>query len=248
MKRFSTAPARFAAGLVMVLAIVSLPSLASAQVLTSQNTTANVTITDSGISPASVTIPVGGSVTWTNKGNRTHTADSTGGPSAFNTAGIGPGSSATLVFTVPGLYAYTSGADCLHGVYFETFTCGNYTVAVLANGALPSPVVTPTPTPVAPAQAGPLPAASVTIGDTAFSPAMVEIALNSNVTFTNNGTRVHSATETPDTATQGLPFFDRGSPRPSASPSRARMSTTPRPTASIRATRRASTAATTPSW
>ncbi|HLG72919.1 MAG TPA: hypothetical protein VK009_21070 [Chloroflexota bacterium] len=210
MKPFSSAPARLAAGLAMVLAIVCLPSLASAQVLTSQNATASVTITDTGISPASVTIPQGGSVTWTNKGNRTHTADSTGGPSTFNTAGIGPGSSATLVFTVPGLYAYTAGTDCLHGVYIETFTCGDYTIAVLANGALPQAATTPTPTPIAPAQAGPLPAATVTISDATFAPATTEIALDANVTFTNNGTRVHSATLTPDSVSSGLPFFDTG--------------------------------------
>jgi plastocyanin len=208
MNQLRRASARFAAGLAVLAAAFVVPSAAGAAT-SPQN--AAVALTDTGISPASVTIPVGGSVTWTNQGSVTHTAESVGGPSPFNTAGIGPGQSATLAFAVPGVYGYTSGADCLHGTYIQAFTCGNYTIAVVAaNGALPTPAVAATPTPVPAAANAPVANASVTISDTAFAPATVNIALNGGVTWTNSGTNVHTATSTPDSVNAGFQAFDTG--------------------------------------
>ncbi len=202
-------PARFATILALFAAATILPSTTAAANV-SQGVT--VALTDTGISPASVTIPVGGSVTWTNQGGLTHTAESVGGPSPFNTAGIGPGQTATLAFAVPGIYAYTSGTDCLHGVYVQTFTCGNYTIAVVTgNGMLPTPVVVSTPTAVpAAAATGPVGNANVAISDAAFAPATVNIALNGSVTWTNKGTNVHTATSTPDSVNAGFQAFDTG--------------------------------------
>ncbi len=111
---------RFVFGLTVVVGTLAGAVPTEAQSIPGQSAT--VVIADTGLSPANVTIPAGGSVTWTNQGSVTHTAESTGGPAAFNTAGIGPGQSATLAFTVPGIYAYTSGADCPHGVFVQTFT------------------------------------------------------------------------------------------------------------------------------
>jgi len=218
MIQLQKAPARFAAGLALLVAAFAGPSAAGA----ASSPNATVTLTDAGISPASVTIPVGGSVTWANQGAVTHTAESIGGPSPFNTPGIGPGQSASLAFAVPGTYGYTSGTDCLHGKYVQAFACGDYTIVVVpANGApvaaatngvpvVAASVPAATPTPVPAAATGSAGNASVAITDAAFAPATVDIALNGSVTWTNKGTNVHTATSTPDSVNAGFQAFDTG--------------------------------------
>lgn len=209
MIQLQRAPARFAALLGMLIGSIGLPSAAAAA--TSQSAT--VTLTDTGITPASVTIPAGGSVTWTNQGAVTHTAESTGGPSAFNTTGIGPGQSATMAFAVPGTYGYTSGTDCLHGKFVQGFQCGDYTIVVLAANGAPAtstPAEPATPTPVAAPASAPVANASVIINDATFTPPTVNIALNGSVTWTNKGATVHTATSTPDSVNAGIAPFDTG--------------------------------------
>jgi len=111
---------------------------------------------------------------------------------------------------VPGVYGYTSGADCLHGVYNAVFTCGDYTIVVTgANGAVPGAAGPPTPTPVI-GPAGQVSAATVTVNDTAFAPATVNVALGGTVTWINKGNGVHTATSIPDVANAGLQTFDTG--------------------------------------
>ncbi|HVA24339.1 MAG TPA: hypothetical protein VMW62_08100 [Chloroflexota bacterium] len=98
--------------------------------------TNSVSITDAGISPASVTIAVGGGVTWTNNGNQVHTATSTGAvPLAFDSGGLGPGQSSQVTFPLPGTYTFTSAPDCLNRNAAAGFNCGPYSVIVTAQAA-----------------------------------------------------------------------------------------------------------------
>ena len=63
---------------------------------------ASVQMQDFAFSPASVTINVGDSVTWSNVGAEDHDAAS----SAFSTGTVSPGSSATETFSTAGTFSY----------------------------------------------------------------------------------------------------------------------------------------------
>jgi len=69
-------------------------------------TTANaVTIQNFAFSPASLTIKVGTTVTWTNKDSVTHTVNS----ATFNSGNIAPREKFQFTFSSPGTYAYSCG-------------------------------------------------------------------------------------------------------------------------------------------
>jgi plastocyanin len=72
-----------------------------------QPAAATVTITDAGFGPASVTINVGQSVTWTNTGSTAHSV--TFNNQTFDTGRIEPGRSFTRTFIEAGPYAYHDG-------------------------------------------------------------------------------------------------------------------------------------------
>jgi plastocyanin len=64
-----------------------------------------VKIAQLAFSPASVTVPVGGTVTWTNSDQVEHTVTSMGrGP--LGSATIGTGGTYSYTFTTPGTYMY----------------------------------------------------------------------------------------------------------------------------------------------
>jgi plastocyanin len=56
--------------------------------------------------PATITTSSGTTLTWTNHDGTAHTVTSTSGPEAFDSKNIAPGSSYSLVLTLPGTYAY----------------------------------------------------------------------------------------------------------------------------------------------
>jgi len=63
-----------------------------------------IEIADFAFAPATLTIAVGDSVTWTNADAVVHTATSTSG--AFDSGDLATGESYTLTFSAPGTYAY----------------------------------------------------------------------------------------------------------------------------------------------
>jgi plastocyanin len=65
----------------------------------------SVTVTDSAITPASVTILAGGSVVWTNRGSRLHKIVSS--RAAFDAFELTPAHSHRVLFSSPGVYPYT---------------------------------------------------------------------------------------------------------------------------------------------
>lgn len=64
----------------------------------------SVTITESGYSPATVTIKAGESVTWVNRDSRDHTAIAR--DNSFDSGNIRSGESFTSTFKKPGRYPY----------------------------------------------------------------------------------------------------------------------------------------------
>ncbi|CAJ35837.1 plastocyanin/azurin family copper-binding protein [Methanocella arvoryzae] len=72
---------------------------------TSPTPAANVTISGSAFSPDTVTIPVHGSVTWTNEESLVHTVEFDGQQSGT----MGRGEQYTRTFDTPGTYEYVCG-------------------------------------------------------------------------------------------------------------------------------------------
>jgi len=64
-----------------------------------------VDIEDSQYRPATVTVPVGTTVRWTNKDEETHTVSSD--TAGFSSTGLDLGEDFSYTFTVPGTYPYT---------------------------------------------------------------------------------------------------------------------------------------------
>jgi len=66
--------------------------------------TNTVSIVNMTFSPATLNVPVGTTVTWTNNDNMTHTV--TSDASGFDSGDIAPGGKYSKVFSVAGTYAY----------------------------------------------------------------------------------------------------------------------------------------------
>lgn len=90
-----------------------------------------VTITDGGFQPTTVTIVTGGSVTFINKGTRTHSATTLSGnaPFPFDTGGLNTNQQASERLGLPGSYNFTSQPDCISG-NIPGFSCWGYQVSV----------------------------------------------------------------------------------------------------------------------
>jgi plastocyanin len=164
--------------------VLTLGALPAATLADTPPPAAAVTISDTGLSPRSVTVIAGGSVSFTNSGNSVHTATAVPGTLAgFDSGGLGHGQAATAGFGTPGTFSYTSAPDCLNGNATPGFDCGPYTVVVVLPGQ---------------ASSGQAPASSnvaVSIDDaTGFQPGTLTVQAGQTVVWTNRGTKVHTAT------------------------------------------------------
>ena len=66
-----------------------------------------IVIQNFAFSPATLTVPSGTTVTWTNNDSPTHTITSDAGdPVDFSSGSLAPGASYQFTFTTPGTYAY----------------------------------------------------------------------------------------------------------------------------------------------
>lgn len=184
-----------------------------------QNATVN--LLDTGISPASVTIAVGGSVNFVDKGSNVHTATSTGGgnPLPFDTGGLGAGQNSSVGFGAAGTYTYTSSTDCLNGNSTPGFNCGPFSITVTNAPAAPAPAAPAPAASAPPATSAAAPATSqattltVNIMDNGYDPNAVSVKVGSTVTWVNKGTSVHTVTSNPGY----IPTFDSGGLAPGQS-------------------------------
>jgi plastocyanin len=92
----------------------------------------SVTIASFAFDPATVTVDVGDSVTWTNNDSTAHTA--TAGDGSFDTGNIAAGVSATVTFDTAGTFAYVCS---IHPQMTGS-------VVVEAAAATPEPTAAPT--------------------------------------------------------------------------------------------------------
>jgi plastocyanin len=115
---------------VLVAASVALASwMAAGSVMAADE---SVTIAGFAFDPATVTVNVGDSVTWTNQDSTAHTA--TAGDGSFDTGSIGAGQTATVTFDSAGTFAYVCS---IHPQMAGTVT-------VQAAAATPEPTAAPT--------------------------------------------------------------------------------------------------------
>ena len=156
---------------------------------------ASVSLAGKAFSPGSVTVALGGTVTWTNNDSMDHNVTADAG--AFKSPKIAPGGVFSFKFTKAGTYAY----NCTyHGGMVGTV------IVATASGTVPSPAPPAPPAPQPPAvhHAPPPPAApaapgkpgrhTVLVSDTGFTPATLNARAGDTVTWVNNGQDPHTAT------------------------------------------------------
>jgi plastocyanin len=86
------------------LVLLAAPASAAAQAPATAQGSGEAKIVDFDFSPRTLTVEAGTKVTWTNTGERPHTATDRGG--TFDTRPIAPGASAEVTLSTPGTYFY----------------------------------------------------------------------------------------------------------------------------------------------
>jgi plastocyanin len=170
-------------------------------------TTASVQLAGAQFSPTSVTVGVGGTVTWLNNDGTKHTV--TADDASFDSGTLIAGATFVHTFATAGTYAY--------GCNFHGNMRG--TVIVVGASGTPPPAAAP---PAAPAPAPPAPVAappvtpvavppvagatneSVSIANNLFSPSTITVNAGSTVTWANSDTVTHTITADDQSFTSGL--------------------------------------------
>lgn len=154
-----------------------------------------VQIVNLAFSPASVAVPVGGTVTWTNDDSLPHTATALDG--SFDSGILDGGGTFNWTFEAPGTFAYQCA---LHPqMRGEVVVTGDGPVTSAQSAATPeaTPAATPVATPEGATVAGEGGAAgeaSVEIVDLAFEPQTITAPAGTEVVWTNTGQLPHTVT------------------------------------------------------
>jgi plastocyanin len=157
--------------------------------------TASVSLAGKAFSPASVTVAVGGVVTWTNNDSMPHNVTSSSG--AFHSTTLNPGQVFSFTFTTPGTYPYSC---TFHGGMNGTVIVPTATGSVPA----PAPAQAPASAPKAPvgghasapatASHGKTKTYRVQVQDDSFSPSSVHARVGDTISWTNVGQMPHTVT------------------------------------------------------
>ncbi len=168
--------------------------------------TASIRLAGGQFSPTSVTVGVGGTVTWLNDDGSKHTV--TADNATFDSGTFGAGATFTHTFTTAGTYAY--GCDFhgnMRGTVIVTAAVGTSPPAAGPPSApvTPTPAAVPPNAPTAPATPGSSATnESVNIANDLFSPAALTVNAGSTVTWTNTDTVTHTVTADGQSFTSGL--------------------------------------------
>ncbi len=103
---------------------------------------AAVTIVEGSYQPLTITIAMGGYVTFSNTGNNVHTATSDTDNPFWDTGGLSNSQNATVQFNVPGSYPYHSATDA-NPPGSKNFSMRGQVVVQPPVGPTPIPVITP---------------------------------------------------------------------------------------------------------
>jgi plastocyanin len=155
--------------------------------------TVPVQIINFAFAPASASVPVGGTVAWTNDDGAPHTATALDG--SFDSGILDPGGAFSWTFESPGTFAYQCA---LHPqMQGEVVVTGDAPVESAQTAAGAAAEATPPATPVATPTAAGTPAggsASVAIVDLAFEPPAMTVPVGAEVVWTNTGQLPHTVT------------------------------------------------------
>ena len=146
-----------------------------------------VQIVNLSFTPASVTVPAGGSVAWTNDDSLPHTATALDG--SFDSGILDPGASFSWTFDAPGTIAYQCS---LHPQMRGEVVVTGEASASSQQRAVASPAATQAATPAATPVGTPAGVASVDIVDLAFEPARLTVTTGVEVVWTNTGQVPHT--------------------------------------------------------
>jgi plastocyanin len=176
--------ARLLAGLVGVV-----PVLLPLMVVPVLAASAAVTIGDT-LDPASLQVPPGTTVTWTNASGDRHRMRTTSGPVEFDSGDMDPGESFSVTLSTVGTYQYVDDRNKELSNYWGTI--------IVAEAPTPSPKPTPSPRPgTTPAPATPTPApppGDILMAGRAFSPTTLTVDAGTAVRWRNNDGREHTVT------------------------------------------------------
>lgn len=161
--------------LVLSWAALSGPGSADAAALT-------VSITD-GLSPKSVTVPPGTTVTFVNDDAERHRVRTTSGPSEFDSGNLEPGERFSVTLQATGRYSYRDERNAGDAAYFGSITVSSSASATTVDPQAPTPTTLPAPSSV-----------SVSIGNRVYVPFSVTVAPGGTVTWTNDDDRPHTVT------------------------------------------------------
>ncbi len=174
--------------------------------------TAAVQLAGAQFTPTSVTIAVGGTVTWTNNDASKHTVTADNG--SFDSGTLNSGATFAHTFTAAGTYAY--GCDFhgnMRGTIIVTGAAGTPApTPAPAPGATVPPATTPPTTPPAPPAAPPATPApgsiatneTVVVSNNTFNPSTITVNVGSTITWSNNDTVTHTVTADDQSFTSGL--------------------------------------------
>ena len=172
---------RIGAVLVLLLAGLWLPALPPAAAAT-----ATVTI-GSTLSPKSLTVAPGTTVTWRNADSERHRVRTTSAPVELDSNDLEPGDSWSFTFSAAGTYRYVDHRDEENSAYWGTVTVSSSSSGG-GTGGTGGGTGGGTTSPSAPSTA------SVSMAGRAFSPSSVRIAAGGTVTFVNDDDRAHTVT------------------------------------------------------
>jgi plastocyanin len=154
------------------------------------------TMVDFDFSPPTLNVEVGEMVSWRNAGAALHTVTASDGD--FDSGLLAAGETWSHRFTVPGRYTLLCS---LHPQMTGELIVGSGSGQ--APTATPTPTTTamPSPEPQAPAPQG---GSNARIVDFDFSPATLNVAVGTTVTWTNEGVALHTVTATDGSFDSGL--------------------------------------------
>jgi len=166
-----------------------------------QPQTIAVEIEDNKFTPNKITVPVGATLIWTNKGQKPHTVTADDG--SFDSGTLNNGGNFSQTFAKAGTFPYFCqfhGGKGGEGMA-ATIIVADQSAAAKPPAAAAQPTVPPAQPTAPPAQPTAAPAAqpaageaSVEIGDNTFTPKELSVPVGATVVWTHKGQRKHTVT------------------------------------------------------